>query len=140
MKAFHGLLLLAVDVENRVQLGDLQKVGNFFVKVQELQLPALAFDHSVAADQFSKAGAIDVIDSGEIQYDFLMAAGELFPNEIAQEGASFSQSDSTVHVDDRDVSHLAAGCFKAHRKPFPFLSYSERSTSLAFCDRQAVQG
>ncbi len=36
MKARNGLGLLAVDVEYRVQLGDLQEVGDFLVQIQEL--------------------------------------------------------------------------------------------------------
>jgi hypothetical protein len=36
MKARNRLRFLGMNVENRVQLGDLQEVGNFLIQIQEL--------------------------------------------------------------------------------------------------------
>ena len=63
METCDCLCFLRVNVENRVQLGDLQKVANLFVEVQKLYFSTLAFDQTIAADQFSESGAVDIIDS-----------------------------------------------------------------------------
>ena len=49
METGDRLRFLAVDVEDRVELGDLQEIGHFLIEVQELQFPARAFDHAISA-------------------------------------------------------------------------------------------
>src|ERR1700687_6349 len=118
MKARNRLRLLAMDIENRVQLSDLQEVGNFLIQVQELYFSAFAFYQTVSADQFTQTRAIDVVDSSQVHHNFLAPLAKIFPNEIAQQGAAFTQRDSSVHVDHRDVSDFTAGCFETHGEPF----------------------
>ena len=83
MKARNRLRLLAMDIEDCVQLGDLQEVGNFLIQVQELYFSALALYQTVSANQFTQPGAIDVVDSGQVHHDFLATLGKIFPNEVA---------------------------------------------------------
>src|SRR4030088_1480253 len=62
-------ILVGVDLKDGEQLGQLQEIVHLFCQVQELQASAAIFYSSVGADKFPDAGAVDVIDIGQIQQD-----------------------------------------------------------------------
>lgn len=50
---FYGCRFVIADVENRVELGDLQDVVNFIIKVEELQFALLLADGDKGADELA---------------------------------------------------------------------------------------
>jgi hypothetical protein len=49
----HCAGFVVLDVENRVQLGDLQQVVDLLGEIEELKIPALVADGGKCADQFA---------------------------------------------------------------------------------------
>src|SRR5271170_5299656 len=78
-----GGCFVVLDVEDRVELGDLEQVVDLLGEVQELQLAALVADGGIGADQLADARAVDVVDVAEVQQDKLGALGEQVTGGVA---------------------------------------------------------
>ena len=63
VEGFYGGEFVVFDVEDGVELGDVEDVVNFLGEVEELEFSAGIADGGEAADEFSDAGAVEVIDA-----------------------------------------------------------------------------
>src|SRR5579864_3590554 len=101
-------------VENGIKLSDLQQIVHLFGEIEQLQLAALVLGGSESADQFADAGAVDIIDFGQIQHNLLVALGQQIAHGVAQDDAAFAQRDATAGVYNRDSIHLPSTNLHAH--------------------------
>src|SRR5271168_4411592 len=76
VEGFYGVEFVVFDVEDGVELGDVEDVVDFLGEVEELEFAAGVADGGEAADEFSDAGAVEVIDVGEVEDDLLFALGD----------------------------------------------------------------
>jgi hypothetical protein len=95
------------DVEDGVELGDVKDVLHFLGEAEEFELASGFADGGEAADKFSDAGAVDVVDAGEIEDDLLLAFSEEIANGVAEVADFIAKDDAPVDVEDHDVSDFA---------------------------------
>src|SRR5882757_1588778 len=109
VEGFYGGEFVIFDVEDGVELGDVEDVLNFLGKAEEFEFAAGVADGSEAADQFSDAGRVDVIDVGEVEDDFFLAFGGELADGVAELSDFVAESDASVDVDDGYVADFARG-------------------------------
>jgi hypothetical protein len=102
------------DVEDGVELSDVEDVVDFLGEVEEFQFAAGVADGSEAADQLSNPGAVDVIDTDEVEDDLLLALGDEIADGIAEIADFFAEDDATVNVEDGNVSNFASVNLQRH--------------------------
>ena len=116
----HGGEFVVFDVEDGVELGDVEDVVDFLGEVEEFEFAAGVADGGEAADQFSHAGAVDVIDAGEVENDLLLALGDEGADGIAEIADFIPEDDAAVNVEDGDVGNFASVYLQGHgSKPNP---------------------
>jgi hypothetical protein len=98
-----------VDLEDRIEFGDLEEIFDAFGEVEELELALLARDGGVAVDEFSDPGRVDIADLAEIQQELLVAGGNQIFDGIAEKGGTFAEGDAADRIDDGDIANLAGG-------------------------------
>jgi hypothetical protein len=108
VEGFYGGEFVFFDVEDGVELSDLEDVGNFFGEAEEFEFAASVADGGEAADEFSDAGGIDVIDVGEVEDDFFLAGCQKFTNRVAELSRFIAKGDASVDVDDGDAADFAS--------------------------------
>jgi len=107
VEGFYRSKFVVFDVEDGVELGDVEDVLDFLGEVEELEFAAGVADGGVAADQFTDAGAVDVVDAGEVKDDFLFALGDEMVDGVAEVADLVAQNDASGDVEDGDVSDFA---------------------------------
>ena len=123
VEGFYGGEFVFFDVEDGVELSDLEDVGNFFGEAEEFEFAASVADGGEAADEFSDAGGIDVIDVGEVENDFLFAGCQEFTNRIAELPGFIAEGDASVNVDDGNAADFASR--DGHRVGVPLAGFGE---------------
>src|SRR5450755_2381906 len=113
-EAFYGIGFVGVNVEYRVELGDLQKVFHFFGQVQKLQFAAAIFDGGEGGDHLSDAGAVDVVDVAEVDQQFGALFVQQAANGFADQGATFAESNFAAEVDYRYGSRVTKCALQTH--------------------------
>src|SRR5690348_965517 len=109
-----GGIFIGKNFEDGEELGDLQKIVNFFGEMEKLQFAAAIGDGGVAADEFADAGAVDVIDVGEVEQDGGAAVVEQLANGFAEQCAAVAEGDFAAHVHDRDAADIAICGLECH--------------------------
>ena len=107
VEGFYGGEFVFFDVEDGVELGDIEEVVNFLGEVEEFEVAAGVADGGVAADQFSDAGGVDVIDVGQVEDDFFLAGSDELADGVAEFAGFVAEGDASVEVDDGDVADFA---------------------------------
>src|ERR1700686_1693448 len=98
VEGFYGGEFVFADVEDGVELGDVEDVVNFLGEVEELEFAPGVADGGEAADEFSEAGAVEVVDVGEVEDDLLFAFRDEAADGVA-EGVDFvAENDAAVQV------------------------------------------
>ena len=114
IEGFNGGELVVSDVEDGIELGHIKNVVDLLGEVKEFEFAAGIADGSVAADQFSDAGTVDVVDVSKVEDDFFLALS----NEVTNGGAKFSdfvpENDAALNVEDGDVGDFAGFDFERH--------------------------
>src|ERR1035441_4251357 len=101
-------------LENGVQLGHVQNLGNPALGVEQLDLAALVGDAGVGSHQFAQPGAIHVGHLRQVeQHVDLPLVHQVFDRGAHQSG-TLSQSDAARQVYDRDVARVTHSGFAAH--------------------------
>jgi hypothetical protein len=108
VEGFYGGEFVFFDVEDGVELGDLKDVGNLLGEAEEFEFAAGVAHGGEAADEFSDAGRIDVIDVGEVEDDFFLAGRQEFANRVAELAGLIAEGDASVDVNDSDVADFAS--------------------------------
>src|SRR5450432_206314 len=114
VEGFYGGEFVFADVEDGVELGDVEDVLDFLGEVEELEFAAGVADGGVAADQFSDAGAVDVVDAGEVEDDLLFAVGDEIADGVAEVADFVAEDDASGDVEDGDVSDFAGLDLQRH--------------------------
>ena len=127
VERFYGGEFVFFDVKDGVELGDLKDVGNFFGEAEEFEFAASVADGGEAADEFSDAGGIDVIDVGEVEDDFFLADCQKFTNRVAELSRFIAKGDASVDVDDGDAADFTSS--DGHRIDVRLPGMLERSAS-----------
>ncbi len=109
VEGFYGGEFVVFDVEDGVELGDMEDVLNFFGEAEEFEFAAGVADGGVAADQFSDAGGVDVVDLSKIEDDFFLARIDELVDGVAEFSGFVAERDASVDVDDGDVADFAGG-------------------------------
>jgi len=107
VEGFYGVKFVVFDVEDGVELGDVEDVVDFLGEVEELEFAAGVADGGEAADEFSDAGAVDVVDAGEVEDDFFLAGGNKGADGVAQDADFIAQDNAALNVEDGDVRDFA---------------------------------
>ncbi len=81
----------------------------FLREAQKFKVADGVANGGVAADQFTNALGVDVIDLGEVEDDFFLALRDQAANCIAELPGFIAQSNASVNVDDRNVANFARG-------------------------------
>lgn len=114
VEGFYGSELIVFDVEDGVELGDVEDVANFLGEVKEFEFATGVAGRGEGADQFSDAGAVEVVDAGEVEDDLLFSVGE----QVAHGGAEFAdfraENEAAMNVEDGDVRHFAGINLQRH--------------------------
>ncbi len=87
---------------------------NLLGEVEELQFTAGVAHGGEAADKFSDAGAVEVVDAVEVEDDLFLALGHQAANGIAERVDFFAEDDTSGDVEDGDVSDFAGGYLQRH--------------------------
>jgi len=114
LEGFDGGGFVVLHVKDGVELGDLEQIVHLLGEVEEFEFAALILGGGEGADQFADAGAVDVVDLGQVQDDFLIAFGKQFAHGVAQSDAAFAQGDASAAVNNRDAVDLPSAKFHAH--------------------------
>src|SRR5713226_147007 len=103
-----------VNVEYRVELGDLQQILDPVRQSQQLQMATLISDRGVGRDQLADSRTVDIRDVLEIQKDVFVIILHQVAQRVAQRARPFPQRDPPRHVDHGDVPYLPSGQLYAH--------------------------
>jgi len=95
------------DVEDGVELGDVEDVLDLLGEVEELEFSAGVADGGEAADEFTDAGAVDVVDTLEVEDDFFLALGDEAADGVAEVADFVAEDDASGDVEEGDVSDFA---------------------------------
>src|SRR5271170_3948048 len=114
VEGFYGGKFVVFNIEDGVELGDVEDVLDFLGEVEEFEFAAGVADGGEAADEFSHAGAVDVLDAGKVQDDFLFALGDEIVDGVAEVADFFAEDDASVDVEDGDVSDFAGVDLQGH--------------------------
>jgi hypothetical protein len=95
------------DVEDGVELGDVQDVVDLLGEIQELEFASGVADGGETADEFSDAGAVDVIDADEVEDNLFLALGDEGADSVAEIANFIPKDDATVDIEDGDMSDFA---------------------------------
>jgi len=109
-----GAGFVVVDIENGVELGELEDVLDLLGKVEELEAGTLVFGSGVGADEFAKAGAVDVVHVAEVEQDALRALADQVTNGLPQLHTPLAESDSPAKVQDSDSVQFTGSDSKCH--------------------------
>jgi hypothetical protein len=91
-----------------------EDVVNFLGEVEELEFASGVADRGEGADEFSDAGAVEVVDIGEVEDDFLFALGDQVADGGAKSADLGAEDDAAVDVEDGDVRNFAGINFQGH--------------------------
>ena len=80
---------------------------DFLGEIEELEFASGVADGGEGADEFSDAGAVEVVDVGEVEDDFLFALGDQVANGGAESADFGTKDDASVNVEDGDVGDFA---------------------------------
>ena len=80
---------------------------NFLGEVEELEFSAGVADSGEAADEFSDAGAVEVIDVGEVEDDLFLAPRNEGTDFIAESADFGAEDEAAGNVEDGNVIDLA---------------------------------
>ena len=100
----YGGEFVVFDIEDGVELGDVEDVVDFLGEVEEFELAAGVADGGEAADEFSDAGAVDVVDALEVEDYFLFVAGDEVADGVAEIADFVAEDDAAGNVEDGHVS------------------------------------
>ena len=107
VEGLYGGEFVVLDVEDGVELGDVEDVLDFLGEVEEFEFAAGVADGGEAADEFSDAGAVDVVDADQIEDDFLLALGDEVADSVAEVVDFVTEYDAAGHIEDGDVGDFA---------------------------------
>src|SRR6478609_9260660 len=113
-EGFNRCSFVVLDIEDRIELGDLQQVVDFLGQVEQLQLAAFAPHGGKRAHQFADPGAVDISNVAQVEQDFFVPFADQVANGVTQYHAAFTQCDAAAHIHNSDALHLPIGCFHAH--------------------------
>src|SRR6266496_1593509 len=99
-----GGKFVILDVEDGVELGDVEDVLDFLGEVEELEFASGVAHGGEAADEFSYAGAVDVVDAAEVEDDLLLAISNKVADSVAEVADFIPENDAAIDVEDGDVS------------------------------------
>jgi hypothetical protein len=114
VEGFHGFEFVVADIEDGVKLGDIEDVVNLFAEIEEFEFAAGVADGGEAADEFADAGAVDVIDVGEVENDFRLAASQKIADGGAERVGFVAEDDAATDVEQDDVIDFAGGNGQVH--------------------------
>ena len=107
VEGFDGGEFVVADVEDGVELGDEEDVVNFLGELEELELASGVADGGEAADEFSEAGAVEVVDVGKVENNLLFVFGDEAADGVAERVDLVAEDDASVNVKDGDVRDFA---------------------------------
>ena len=114
VEGFYGFEFVVADVEDGVELGDVEDVVDFGGEVEEFEFASGVADGGEAADQFADAGAVDVVDAGEVEDDLLFAFGDEGADGVAEIADFLAEDDAAGDIEDGDVSDFAGINLQGH--------------------------
>ena len=114
VEGFYGGEFVVFDVENGIELGDVQDVANFLGEVKEFEFATSVARGGEGADQFSHARAVEIVDAGEVEDDFLFAIGEQVADGSAEIADFGAEDETAVDVEDGDVGNFAGVNLQRH--------------------------
>src|ERR1700684_1864873 len=114
VEGFYGGEFVVFDVEDGIELGDVEDVVNFLGEVEELEFASSVADGGEAGDEFADAGAVDVVDIGEVEDDFLFALRDEFVDSGAESADLRAEDNAAVDVKDGDVGDFASVDCQGH--------------------------
>src|SRR3954447_8657698 len=111
---FHGQCFVVLHIKDGVELRDLQKVVNLLGQVQQFEFAALFLGGGIGTNKFAYTRAVDIVHVAQVQQDSFLPLGEQVVYGVTQRYAAFTESDSALKVDDRDVIRLTGAELDAH--------------------------
>ena len=109
VERLYGGEFVVFDVEDGVELGDVEHVVDFLGEVEELEFASGVAQGRETGDEFADSGAVEVVDMGEIEDDFLFALCDEIANRVAQFADLGAEDDAPLDVEDGDVRDFAGG-------------------------------
>ena len=131
VERLYGGEFVIFDVEDGVELGDVEDVVDFLGEVEELEFASGFADGGEAADQFSDAGAVEVVNIGEVEDDFLFALSYEIVDGGAERADLGTEDDAAVNVEDGDVGDFAVIDSEGHDR---------YTTGMVVCAKGQVNG
>jgi hypothetical protein len=114
VEGFYGGEFVVFDVEDGVELGDVEDVLDFLGEVEKFEFASGVADGGEAADEFTDAGAVDVVDADEVEDDLLFAVGDEGADGVAESADFLTEDDAAGDVEDGDVSYFAGVNLQRH--------------------------
>ena len=98
--------------EDLVEFGDFQDFFDSGGKADDFHAAALFNYAHVIADQFADAGAVEILEAGEIEDQVFVTLGEEAKNGVA-EGSGFKRGEAPGNFDERNLFRLTDGDLEA---------------------------
>jgi hypothetical protein len=109
-----GFEFVVADIEDGVELGDVEHVVHFLREVEQLEFASGVANGYEAAHKLADTGTVDVVDTGQVENDFLFVLTEEVADGAAQRVQLVAEDNAPVEVEDRDVIDLAFADVQAH--------------------------
>src|SRR5271157_1314847 len=107
-------VLVVVDVEHGEQAGDLQQVAHVLVQVHQLEFAALVPQGGVVANQLADAGAVDVIDAGEVDENLVVSLAHELLHHVAEFAGTLAEAKLSGEVHNRNAFYDAGAGLNCH--------------------------
>jgi hypothetical protein len=109
-----GGRLVAVDIEERVQPGELKKVLHPLVDVDKLKLASPLPDDGITPDQLAHTIAVNQVHAREIKQELSMSCVAEDVDQVTQLRATVNQGEPPNRVNDDDSVKLSCSDRKTH--------------------------
>jgi hypothetical protein len=97
------------DVKDAIQLGNPKQIVDSSAGVHKLQPAAVIMNGRMRPDELAESGAVDEIDSAQIQQDETATLLRQFPDGIAEQRRALAERDSANKIGNHCSIHLAGG-------------------------------
>jgi hypothetical protein len=101
-----GIIQRGMNVENRKQIGELEYFSNPRIGASQFQRASTGSNPHVHNHQLAKTGAIDNLQSAEVNYD-LTCLGQKFPDSLGESSSFIAIGKAASTVKNRDIIDCA---------------------------------
>lgn len=113
-EAADGGIFVGINFKNLKKPGELHDILHLGRELHEFERGALALRAAAGVDELAESAAVDVVDLGHVQKNFLSSGYDRVVDYVSQPLRSLAEGDGALQVQDQDVPHLPIEIFQGH--------------------------